>query len=49
VQIGKYDNNLYANSQISKVEEINQVPIKLSGENPVRVSDIGTTKDSYSL
>src|ERR1700693_5132511 len=43
VQIGKYDYNIYANSQISKVEDINQVPIKLTGANPVRVSDIGTT------
>src|SRR6201985_3028099 len=41
VQIGKYDYNIYANSQISKVEDINHVAIKLSGENPVRVSDIG--------
>src|SRR5882757_4258110 len=49
VQIGKYDYNIYANSQISKVEDINHVPIKLSGENPVRVSDIGVTKDAYSL
>ena len=49
VQIGKYDYNIYANSQVSKVEDINHVPIKLSGENPVRVSDIGVTKDSYAL
>src|SRR5579862_5724756 len=44
VQIGKYDN-----SQVSKVDDINGVPIKLSGENPVRVSDIGTAKDAYAL
>ena len=49
VQIGKYDYNIYANSQISKVEDINHVAIKLTGENPVRVSDIGVTKDAYSL
>jgi multidrug efflux pump subunit AcrB len=49
VQIGKYDYNIYANSQVSKVDDINQVPIKLSGENPVRVSDIGVTKDAYAL
>jgi multidrug efflux pump subunit AcrB len=49
VQIGKYDYNIYANSQISKVEDINRVPIKLSGENPVRVADIGITKDAYSV
>ncbi|HYL15780.1 MAG TPA: efflux RND transporter permease subunit [Terriglobales bacterium] len=49
VQIGKYDYNIYANSQVSKVEDINRVPIKLSGDNPVRVSDIGEAKDAYSL
>ncbi|HET9375398.1 MAG TPA: efflux RND transporter permease subunit, partial [Chthoniobacterales bacterium] len=49
VQIGKYDYNIYANSQVSKVDDINRVPIKLSGANPVRVSDIGITKDAYAL
>src|SRR5277367_938956 len=49
VQIGKYDYNIYANSQVSKVDEINQVPIKLSGDNPVRVGDIGIAKDAYAL
>jgi multidrug efflux pump subunit AcrB len=49
VQIGKYDYNIYANSQVSRVEDINRVPIKLSGDNPVRVSDIGVAKDAYSL
>jgi multidrug efflux pump subunit AcrB len=49
VQIGKYDYNIYANSQVDKVADINHVPIKLSGENPVRVSDIGIAKDAYAL
>jgi len=49
VQIGKYDYNIYANSQVSKVDDINKVPIKLSGDNPVRVSDIGIAKDAYAL
>jgi multidrug efflux pump subunit AcrB len=49
VQIGKYDYNIYANSQVSKVDDINKVPIKLAGDNPVRVSDIGVAKDAYAL
>ena len=49
VQIGRYDYNIYANSQVSKVADINDVPVKLSGDNPVRVSDIGVAKDAYSL
>ena len=44
VQIGRFDYNIYANSQVSKVDDINDVPIKLSGDNPVRVSDIGIAK-----
>ncbi len=49
VQIGRYDYNIYANSQVNKVDDINRVPIKLVGENPVRVSDIGDAKDAYAL
>jgi multidrug efflux pump subunit AcrB len=49
VQIGKFDYNIYANSQVSKVSEINDVPVKLTGDNPVRVSDIGVAKDAYAL
>ena len=49
VQIGNYDYNIYANSQVSKVDDINHVPIKLAGDNPVRVSDIGVAKDAYAL
>src|SRR5580700_2854024 len=49
VQIGRYDYNIYANSQVSKVADINDVPVKLSGDNPVRVSDIGVAKDAYAL
>jgi multidrug efflux pump subunit AcrB len=49
VQIGKYDYNIYANSQVAKVDDISKVPVKLSGANPVRVSDIGQVKDAYAL
>jgi multidrug efflux pump subunit AcrB len=49
VQIGQFDYNIYANSQVAKVDDINRVPIKLAGENPVRVSDIGVAKDAYAL
>jgi len=49
VQIGQFDYNIYANSQVAKVDDINRVPIKMTGENPVRVSDIGVAKDAYAL
>ncbi len=49
VQIGKYDYNIYANSQVAKVDDIGKVPVKVLGANPVRVADIGTVKDAYAL
>lgn len=49
VQIGRYDYNIYVNSQVSKVTDINNVPIKIVGRNPVRVSDIGVAKDAYTV
>ncbi|HWB95399.1 MAG TPA: efflux RND transporter permease subunit, partial [Bryobacteraceae bacterium] len=44
-----YDYNIYANSQVSNVKDINNVPIKIVGQAPVRVSDIGEAKDAYTL
>jgi multidrug efflux pump subunit AcrB len=49
VQIGRYDYNIYANGQVTNMAEINNLPIKLVGSSPVRVSDIGTTKDAYTM
>ena len=49
VQIGRFDYQIYANNQITKIDDINQAPVKLNRESPVRVSDIGITKDAYTL
>jgi multidrug efflux pump subunit AcrB len=49
VQIGRFDYGIYANSQVPNVRELNRVPIKLEGQSPVRISDIGEVKDAYSL
>jgi multidrug efflux pump subunit AcrB len=49
VQIGRFDYQIYANNQMTRMDDINQTPIKLTGESPVRVSDIGITKDAYTL
>ncbi|MEP6716145.1 MAG: efflux RND transporter permease subunit [Terriglobia bacterium] len=46
VQIGGLDYSVYTNSQLRTIGEINQLPIKTVGENPVRISDIGIAKDS---
>jgi multidrug efflux pump subunit AcrB len=48
VQIGRYDYNIYANSQVDNVKDINQIPIKVIGASSVKVSDIGVAKDAYS-
>src|SRR3954454_9333479 len=41
VQIGPLDYDIYTNSQLSTVREINNLPIKTVGQAPVRVADIG--------
>ena len=41
VPIGTLDYNIYTNSQLSSLDDINQLPIKMVGENPVRIADIG--------
>src|SRR3954453_5340055 len=49
VRIGKIDYNIYTNSMLGGVPDINQVPLKMVGQSPVRVSDIGEAKDSQTL
>jgi multidrug efflux pump subunit AcrB len=49
VQIGRLDYNIYTNSMLGGVADINRVPLKMVGQSPVRVSDIGEAKDSQTL
>ncbi len=49
VQIGPVDYNIYTNSQLRTVEEINDLPIKTVGMAPVRISDIGLAKDAQMI
>src|SRR5438270_13905455 len=48
VQIGHRDYDIYANNQVD-LATMNHTPIKIVGQSPVRFSDIGEAKDSYSL
>jgi multidrug efflux pump subunit AcrB len=48
VQIGRFDYDVYANNQVD-LTTMNQTPIKIVGQSPVRFSDIGQAKDAYSL
>ena len=49
VQLGRFDYNIYTNSMLGGVADINQTPLKVVGHSPVRVSDIGEAKDSQTL
>lgn len=49
VQLGSLDYNIYTNSQLSTVKEINELPVKTVGQAPVRVSDIGYAKDAQQI
>jgi hydrophobic/amphiphilic exporter-1 (mainly G- bacteria), HAE1 family len=49
VQIGPLDYNIYTNSQLRSVREIDQLPIKTEGEAPVRVADIGYAEDGHQI
>ncbi len=49
VQIGSLDYNIYTNSQLSNVHEINSLPVKMVGEAPVRISEIGEARDSQQI
>jgi multidrug efflux pump subunit AcrB len=48
VQIGNLDYNIYSNAQFS-LKNASQYPIKMNGENPVLMSDVGELKDSHAL
>src|SRR5712675_200556 len=49
VQLGPLDYNIYTNSQLRTVREINELPIKTIGQAPIRVSDIGYAKDAQQI
>lgn len=49
VQIGTLDYNIYTNSQLSSIGEINQLPIKTVAQAPVRIADIGYAKDAQQI
>jgi multidrug efflux pump subunit AcrB len=49
VQLGMLDYNIYTNSQLSTVREINNLPVKTVGQAPIRISDIGYAKDAQQI
>lgn len=49
VRIGMKDYNIYANSQVPVVDQINDLPLKTVGNASVMVGDIGQAKDAGQL
>src|SRR5215813_12690573 len=49
VQLGPLDYNIYTNSQLSSVKDIDELPLKTVCQSPVRVSDIGYAEDGHQI
>ncbi len=49
VKIGGLDYNLYANSQINDIKDINSLPLKTVGQAPVLVVDVGQARDASQI
>jgi len=49
VKIGPYDYNLYANSQINSMSDINRLPLKTVGNASVLVADVGKAEDAAQI
>ena len=48
-KIGPFDYNIYTNSQLENVAQVNQLPLKTVENRTVTVSDIGQAKDSHEI
>ena len=48
VKIGAFDYNLYANSQINDIKDINALPLKTVGDASVLVADVGQAQDALA-
>jgi multidrug efflux pump subunit AcrB len=49
VKIGPFDYNVYANSQINQMRDINLLPLKTVGQASVLVADVGQAKDASQI
>jgi HAE1 family hydrophobic/amphiphilic exporter-1 len=48
VKVGPFDYSIFTNSQFRTIGEINQIPLKVSGQSTVKVSDVGWAEDGHS-
>jgi HAE1 family hydrophobic/amphiphilic exporter-1 len=49
VKIGPFDYNIYTNSQLPNVTQIDSIPLKTIGQAPVLVGDVGAAKDANQI
>ena len=49
VKIGPFDYNVYANSQINDMKDINTLPLKTVGSASVMVADVGEARDAAQI
>src|SRR5262250_768543 len=49
VKIGPIDYNIYCNSQIEKIDDINRIPLKTVGSASVLVQDVGKAMDAHEI
>ncbi|MGH8022084.1 MAG: efflux RND transporter permease subunit, partial [Limisphaerales bacterium] len=49
VKIGPYDYNLYVNSQVKDMDDLNDVPLKTIHNAPVLVGDVGKAEDASQI
>src|SRR3984885_11576434 len=49
VKIGPYDYNLYVNSQVNDMKDLNEVPLKTIDNAPVMVGDVGRAVDGSQI
>src|SRR6266568_369773 len=49
VKIGPFDYNLYANSQVDDVKDINKLPLKTIGNASVLVANVGKAEDASQI
>jgi hydrophobic/amphiphilic exporter-1 (mainly G- bacteria), HAE1 family len=49
VKIGPYDYNLYANSQLNAISDINRLPLKTVDNASVLVADVGKAQDASQI
>jgi len=49
VKIGPYDYNVYANSQINAISDINMLPLKTVNDASVLVADVGKAEDASQI